>query len=525
MIEGPPLTLPDDMVWVGDYPSEGARLSPGHPAIIAPEKNVQLTFAEFEEQVARASGFIAGRGLGAGDRLAWLGTNSDLFYIVFFAAIRLGVIVVPINWRCAAPEISYFISDSGARLLLCDPEFLSVAGQATTNLAAQPDVIATEQVPGSDAGLRQLLAQTDPMQVPTPHDDAVCVQLYTSGTTGKPKGTLCTHRALTVSRYCEVQMPDFPDWEGGTVVSAMPHFHIGGLSWMTMALKRRSTCVITADPSPGNIVRLLKEYGASSTFSVATVIRGIIQELKRTSEQLPQLDTIFYGASPIGESLLRDAMETLGCRFGQFFGMTEATGSLTFLAPRYHDLERPELMSSVGRVLPGMALDIRDPQGRSLAPGEHGEIWAQTPALMAGYWGREDATAEAVVDGWYRTGDGARFDADGFLYLTDRIKDMIVSGGENIYPNEVEEVLRAHPSVSDVAVVGTPDERWGEAVTAIVEIVPGAQLVPAELREFARQRIAAYKCPKEIEIRETLPRTASGKIQRAKARAELLDNT
>lgn len=521
MIEGPELVLPDPMTWVGDYPRLGAERSADIPALVFPERDVTLTYSAFEDQVRRATGLLESFGLDSGSRVAYLGKNNELFFVVLFAALRLGVIVVPLNWRCRAAEIRFFLEDSLSELLFVDAEFLPVVDEATRQVEPTPEVLLAES-DGNGSGLRNRLASVEPVIRAQPwEDDAVCLQLYTSGTTGRPKGALITHRALTVSRYCEYQMPGFPDWSGSTMISAMPNFHIGGISWMLIGLARQSTCVVTTDPSPASIVRLLDEHGGSCTFAVASLIRGIVDELKRTGRKLPALETIFYGASPIGEALLREAMEALGCGFAQFFGMTEATGSVTFLAPENHDLERPERLSSVGKVLPGMALDIRDPDGKSLPAGEAGEIWAATPALMAGYWNRQETTNEVVVDGWYRTGDGGRFDTDGFVYLTDRIKDMIVSGGENIYPNEIEELLRQHPEVQDVAVVGVADDTWGEAVVAVVERPPGTAGETDVLFAFLRERLAAYKCPKRIYYRDVLPRTASGKIQRAVVRREL----
>jgi acyl-CoA synthetase (AMP-forming)/AMP-acid ligase II len=524
MNQGPPLTLETGLPWVGDYPSEGSRLTPDRVAVLVPEKEISLTFTDFEQRIQQACQYLGSRELEAGDRVAYLGKNSDLFYILFFASIRMGLVMVPLNWRCVAGEVAFFIADSECKLLVTDEEFLDTVHSACSELDARPAIVVTEISSAGEAGLRQLLDSLSPAVIAVPRDDSICLQLYTSGTTGRPKGTLCTHRAISLSRFCEVQMPGFPDWSGETIISAMPHFHIGGISWMMMGLKRQSTCVLTSDPSPGNIVALLKAHNAGSTFTVATVIRGIIQELKATGERLPELKTIFYGASPIGEALLRETMETLGCQFGQFFGMTEVTGSVTFLAPEFHSLSRPETMASVGKVLPGMAVEIRDSHGIPLADGTNGEIWVKTPAIMAGYWRRQDATDEVLVDGWYRTGDGGRLDEQGFLYLTDRIKDMIVSGGENIYPNEVEEAIRGHPAVQDVAVIGLPDERWGEVVTAVIESVPGEQVDTAGLLEFLGTRLAAYKRPKLIKFRAALPRTASGKIQRAKARADLLED-
>jgi acyl-CoA synthetase (AMP-forming)/AMP-acid ligase II len=281
--------------------------------------------------------------------------------------------------------------------------------------------------------------------------------------------------------------------------------------------------VLTADPSAPNLTRLIREHGAARTFAVPTVIRDIVDEVRRSGQPLPSLQMFFYGAMPIGETLLRDAMNTLGCSFLQFYGMTEVTGSATFLAPRYHSLERPELMQSVGRPFAGEEVEIRDEHGRRAPPETAGEIYVRTPTLMAGYWRRAEATAAAIdAEAWYRTGDGGRLTADGFLYLTDRIKDMIITGGENVYPNEVEEVLVRHHAVQAAAVVGRADRRWGEAVVAVVELAPGQSVGAPELIAFTRVNLAGYKCPKAVYFVPALPRTASGKIRRHEAKKQAL---
>jgi acyl-CoA synthetase (AMP-forming)/AMP-acid ligase II len=224
---------------------------------------------------------------------------------------------------------------------------------------------------------------------------------------------------------------------------------------------------------------------------------------------------------PIGEALLRETMDVLRCSFGQVFGMTEISGAATFLEPQDHDLARPHLLRSVGRPYPGMEIEIRGPDRRVLACEEHGEIWIRSPTRMLGYWRLPEVTAQALVDGWYATGDGGHLDAEGYLYLTDRIKDMIVSGGENVYPAEVEEMLRSHPAVLDAACVGMAHAVWGECVVAIIESRPGIPATEESLREFARARIAHYKCPKRYVFTGALPRTASGKVRRAELRAAL----
>lgn len=299
----------------------------------------------------------------------------------------------------------------------------------------------------------------------------------------------------------------------------MPNSHIGGISWVLMGLIRRCTVVLSADPSPGNLLNLMRSHRAEYSFIVPTVIRGLVDELRAGNAGQPvRLRGMFYGAMPMSEQLLHAAMAVFACPFLQFFGMTEVAGAATRLPPGDHDPARPGLLKSVGKPYPGMSIEIRGPDRRLLRSGEHGEVWIKSPTAMQGYRNLPDKTGEAIIDGWYATGDGGYLDADGYLYLTDRIRDMIVSGGENVYPAEVEEALRHHPAVLDAAVVGMPDERWGELIAAAVELRPGATATAQELQDVAREYIAAFKSPKLIRFFAQLPRTAAGKVQRGEIR-------
>ena len=519
MIEGPPITGEEDMIWVGDYVRLGAQAFPERLAILTAETGESLNYAELDRRIGRATALFAARGLGRGDRFAYLGKNSGFFYTLFFAAIRGGFVIVPLNWRCALPEIAYFVEDSAPKLLFSDPEFVSLAQKASG--ANGPPVLSTSAGHGAlSEFVTDIAAAGDTVDDTVPHGEADCLLLYTSGTSGSPKGSMCTHRAISLMRHGEVLFPDFPVWTGEIMVCGMPNFHIAGISWMLIGLMRGTECILTADASAPNLTWLIREYGATRTFAVPTVIRDIVDEVRRSGDPLPTLKMFLYGAMPIGETLLRDAFETLGCTFGQFYGMTEVAGSATFLGNAYHSLVRPDLMQSVGRPLPGVSIDIRDPDGRSVVTGNSGEIYLRTPTLTKGYWNRPEATAAAIdADGWYRTGDGGRLDANGFLYLTDRIKDMIITGGENVYPNEVEEILVRHPAVTASAVIGEPHPRWGESVVALVERTAGGEISGDELIAFARKQIAAFKTPKAVVFVDALPRTASGKIRRQEARS------
>ncbi len=334
---------------------------------------------------------------------------------------------------------------------------------------------------------------------------------------------MLSHRAISVARWVELDAPDWRDWtDDDVILSAMPNFHSGGLAWMLIGLMRMLTCILTADPSPANVLALSRRHAVTRTFIVPSVVRIILDAVEASGEPAPPLKTIFYGAAPMDVALIKRCMKVFGaCGFGQFYGMTEAAGSVTFLAPREHSVERPDLLRSVGRALPGYELEVRDAQGVPLLPGQHGELWVKSPTVMQGYWKLPAATEDAIVDGWYRTGDGGYLNTEGFVYLTDRIRDMIISGGENVYPVEVEQVLRLHPAVQDVVVIGVPDQKWGETVCAVVEWREGESATLEALRDFARTHIAAYKLPTLLRTALTLPRTATGKLQRGEVRKRI----
>jgi len=522
--DGIPLVRLDEMLWIGDVASRGALLHPARPALIFAERGKTLTYAELERYSNAFVEQLRLRGLNPGDRIAYFGRNSDLYYPVLFGAIRAGIVLVPLNWRQSAAEVAFQLENSQARWLLLDEELEGIVRVAVSELSAPPLVMHIDG-PDDQENLRSLLANaTDVVVTAAAHDaEQTVLQVYTSGTTGRPKGVLITHGCLSIARHAECISPDWSDWlEGEVSLSAMPNFHVGGLSWVLMGLVRQSTVVITADPLPGNMLRLICEYSVDRSFIVPTVIRSIVDELHCRNEPAPSLKGIYYGAMPMSEILLQESIALFNCRLGQFFGMTELTGTATFLPPDEHRLSSPGRLKSVGRPIAGMSLEIRDPEGRVLECGQSGEVWIKAPTLMQGYWGQPEKTAEVLVQGWFATGDGGYLDDSGFLYLTDRIKDMIVSGGENIYPVEVEEAFLKHPAVLAAGVVGVPDERWGEMVVAVLELRPNHSVTEEQLRAHVRDRIAGYKCPKIIRF-DDLPRTASGKIQRGQLRLRMLD--
>lgn len=518
-VDGPTLKNSENFTYIAEIP----KLANTEIAIIFAEKQRATSYADLQAQSAAFADYLESCGLSAGDRIAYLGVNNDDFFSVMFACIFAGVVLVPLNWRLSIPEISYQLEDSEAKLLIHDVGFESVAKAAAALLTHPLSFLNVEEQ--LYELLRQQVELSKHVEVrKSPRDfDQIILQMYTSGTTGKPKGTLISHGALSIARQAELESTHFSHLVPSCIsLSAMPNFHIGGMSWVLMGLIRRGTVIISADPSPGNMLALLKKYHAKHSFIVPTALRAMIDSLKTSGDAAPIMDGIYYGAMPIGESLLAELIQTFNCPLVQFFGMTENTGSVTVLGPETHDPARPNLLKSVGQPYPGMSLEIRNNEGALAATGERGEIWVSSPALMSGYWKLPEASEKAIIDGWYATGDGGYVDADGFLYLTDRIKDMIVTGGENVYPAEIEEVLRTFTGVLDAAVVGIADEKWGERVIALVELRPGVDAeILDQLMLHCGSNLARYKCPKELRF-GTLPRTASGKVQRAVVRQSFI---
>lgn len=505
------------LILPSEYPNVFAAHTPDKPAIIFGTHS--WTYEQLDRGCNAAAALLRQFGVSKGARFAYMGKNSDLFFLMLIGSIRAGAVMVPINWRNTAAETRYVFEDSEATLVVADSEFVTLVKDADSR--GLPLIVADH---GTDEGLRARIQAAEPL-ARTPCDPrAPCLQLYTSGTTGRPKGVVTSQYAFGIHRHIETVSGYFDDWgDDEVLLSPLPSFHIGGMSWVCTALVRGATVHIIADTSPVTILDSCLEHGITRTFIVPTLVRALIEEMDRRGVRVPTLRGIHYGAASMDPALLERSVDRLGCRFLQYYGMTEISGTMSILGPGQHDAGNPALLRSVGRALPGFSIAIRDQDAKLLPIDTPGEIWVKGPSLLIEYWNQPEATAEALIDGWYRSGDGGRIDSNGFLFLTDRIKDMIVSGGENVYPAEVEAVLRDHPAVLDCAVFGLPHPKWGEGVTAALELRPGQHVDPDEVMSFARKSLAAYKVPRRIEVGLQLPRTASGKVQRGLIRKHFLD--
>ncbi len=486
-------------------------------------KGQDVAYHELDNNSNRAANGLLACGLEKGDRIAFLGKNSPVYFELIAAVSKTQTVVTPINWRLAGPELIYVVNDCKAKLIFADAEYCEALTQLGSSLLFDPILICVDgDVPMAEPYAQWLSKHTDldPRLDESADDDVV--QLYTSGTTGKPKGAVLSDRGLLALRG---QEPDdiMQDWQlyelGETGLLAMPCFHVGGTSFGLGIIHSGAHAVIIPEYDPNEVLTLIEKYKVSKIFMVPAALKIILESPRIDDVDLTSLKFIFYGASPIPSELMRESIDRFGCGFVQMYGMTESGGTIVALPPEDHDPEGNEKMKSVGKPLWGVELKIIDEQGNTLRPGTIGEIATRSAKNMKAYWNRPEASKEAFDrDGWLRTGDAGYLDEQGYLYIHDRVKDMIISGGENVYPAEVENAVYSHPDVSDVAVVGVPDSKWGEAIKAFVVLKPGVSEDAQAIIDFSRTQIAAYKCPKSISFVDSLPRNASGKVLRRELR-------
>lgn len=493
---------------------------PGHQASIRPDETAMLfegrvtTYRDLETRSNQVAQGLLTLGVQPGERVAYLAKNLDIYYEILFGAVKVRGAMTGINNRLAPPEIAYVLKDSKASTLFVSPEFFDAIASIRGECPDLKNVIALEashnEWPSYEAW-RDGFDATPPGLDNHPDDDVV--QLYTSGTTGFPKGVQLSS-ANYFGFFSQAAQLEWSSYGAGeAVMNAMPLFHVAGVNVGILCLAQGAKAVILREINPAEILRLIPEEKIVHAFWVPAVILMLTQIPTIRQVDFSNLKQVFYGASPIAEDLLKEAIDIMGCRFTQLYGLTETVGAGTYLPHEAHDPAWNKLRSC-GVPWPGAFVKTIDENGNATKTGEVGEIVIKSNFVMKGYWNRPEATAEAIRDGWFYTGDAGYFDNDGFLFIFDRVKDMIVSGGENVYPAEVENAIFGHEAVADVAVIGIPSEKWGEEVKAIVVKAPGMDPSPEEIIAYAREKIAGYKVPKSVDFIEALPRNPSGKILR-----------
>jgi acyl-CoA synthetase (AMP-forming)/AMP-acid ligase II len=476
----------------------------------------RLTYSELERRSNAAAGLLQALGAQPGERVAWLGKNCEAWYELMFGAAKARACLAPINTRLAVPEIAFILQDSGARLFFVTPDFFAAARELVGQIDRDVRVIAVD---GEAAGFESYAtlrdkAEARALEPPRLEDDVL--QLYTSGTTGLPKGVRLNNANYAAFLALRSRVEGFDYSADDTVLIVMPLFHVAGTNISYSGLAAGGRLIVVADFNPAEVLRLIEQEKVAHIFLAPVMINVLLQTPQAQTTDFSSLKTVSYGASPISEAVLKAATARFGCGFIQFYGMTETCGAGTTLAPSAH---HGDLLRSCGKPWETLETRIADENGATLPAGQIGEIEIRGPIVMAGYWNRPEATAGTIrPDGWLRTGDAGYMNDDGYVFVHDRVKDMIVSGGENVYPAEVENAILGCPGVADAAVIGVPDERWGEAVKAVVVPAPGEAPDPDTIIAWARQRIAGFKAPKSIDFIEALPRNPSGKVLRRELR-------
>lgn len=488
-----------------------AQQRPASPALSF--EGVTWSFAELHELSSRSAQALLNEGVKAGDRVALLTKNRAEFYELLFACNKIGAILVGLNWRLAAGEIEAIVADAKPSVLFLGPDEQTLFNATSRATPGLKRVV----VFGEEYAAFRSANTIDPCHVG--QDDDVALLLYTSGTTGLPKGVMLTNQNMAFTRKLGETWGMGPD---SVNLVAMPMFHIGGTGYGTSTMLRGGHTVLMREVNPVVAIDLIARYKVTHTFFVPAVVQSLLLTAGIEKADFSSLQLLMYGASPIGDVLLRQALDVLKCNFMQAYGMTETAGTVLDLPPKDHALEGPRsgLLKSCGRAYPWVELRIIDPTTLTdVKTGEVGEIWLKSGMVMKGYWNKPEASAEAIMPGgWLRTGDAAYQDSEGYVYMFDRFKDMIISGGENIYPAEVENVMNGHPAVKEVGVIGIPHQRWGETPMAVVVLRSGQTADPSELIAFTRDRLAHYKCPTSVVIANELPRNASGKLLKRELR-------
>ena len=475
------------------------------------------TFADLERRANQVANGVIAAAVPPQGRVAILDTNSDRFFELLFGVARANRVLVPVHWRLAPEEVCAIINDASAELLFVGERLLDTVACIRHRLTSVRRVIALE---GRSVDCDGYVCWRDQQDARDPSIDVdrsdVVLQVYTSGTTGHPKGAQLTNDNLvsvlpeTLRQY---------NWnEADVILVCLPVSHVGGSLWGLAGFYTGARSVILSDAVPADILRAIADHRVTKILVVPALMRFLLQSPEIEQADLSSLTLVIYAGSPMPVDLLGAALAKFRCGLGQLYGLTETSGGVTYLTPDDHRLCSGNRLRSCGRPLGRVEIRIVNAEGVDVPHGEIGEILCRSPQVMKGYWNRPEETARALTDGWLRTGDAGYVDAEGYLYIHDRLNDAIVSGGENVYPAEVEIALRAHPAVADVAVVGVPDDSWGESVKAFVVRTPNSDLTAFDVIAHARSRIAGFKAPKTVEFVDALPRNATGKVLRRELR-------
>ena len=508
---------------IGDLPRRNRKLYPNRVAVI--DGQVQLTFTEFDGRINRLANAILSFGLKQGDRVAVLYANGYRYLELYFATAKAGMVIIPLNYRLVFSELSVILEESQPELLFFGKDYWDTVQALRRRFPELQLVCIDEEMPGVTdyESLIAGFADEDPMIAI--REDDLAVLGYTGGTTGRPKGVMTTHRNVVINCFQTALALGFT--ADDRFLSVAPLFHAGGVTGSLRFSLVGGSNVILNSSDPDVILRHIQDFGVTHLLLVPSLLHRILEKADLSRYDLSSLKCIIYGTAPMHLETLKKAMDTFQCGFAQTYGSTETFTTISVLTPKDHAMfkeSQTEKLLSAGQPVCGLEVKIVDNNGREVPRGEIGEIVVRGPNVMKGYWRQPEITAEALRDGWYFTGDIGRLDDQSYLYVVDRKKDMIISGGENIYSKEVEDALLKHPAVSECAVIGVPDEVWGESVKAFVILKPGMSVPEHELIEHCKRHLASYKKPRFIEFVEDLPRSGSGKVLKNKLREAVRQN-
>jgi acyl-CoA synthetase (AMP-forming)/AMP-acid ligase II len=502
---------------LADIPRYWAACTPEQAALRQDDRSV--SYAELDDRSDRIAAAITAAGITPGGHIGLLDRNSIEFFELWFGAAKAGCALAPFNWRCAEAELIELVTDAQTPILIVGPDFADLARRVRDATPIDMEVVTVGQdgeLPSLDTWLHRHTGSVPAVRL---HPEDIALLAYTSGTTGRPKGAQLSHRAFA-NWFLISSLERTETWNTGEVLlMVMPSFHLAG-SWVSLpALYHGGTIVVQPTFEPEAFLAAVDRYRPTITCLVPTAIQILLDHPSAAGKDFSSLRRVLYAGSPIGPDTLRRAISTFVCELTQFYGTSE-TYIITLLRPQEHDPDRPDMLASCGQTVPLVDARTVDDEGIDVPPGEVGEVLVRSPMMFSGYWNRDEDTAAALIDGWYHTGDLGRRDEAGYLYLVDRLKDMIVTGGENVYSVEVERALARHPEVAACAVVGVPDERWGERIVAHVVTHADSEVNSTDLVAFCRSQIAGYKVPKQIHLADALPTTPSGKIRKDVLRRE-----
>jgi acyl-CoA synthetase (AMP-forming)/AMP-acid ligase II len=482
------------------------------------EGSAQRTYAQLNERSNAIANRLLEMGVKRGDPIGYIGKNSIEVFEVWFAASKIGCTFAPFNWRLAAAELVAILDDARPPIVFAGTEIADTMRKVRERTGTKFEIVEFLPSTVPDGGLAIWAKGTSTIDpcVKISGDD-IALLSYTSGTTGLPKGVTARHEAFQYSFLCGTLEPALARYDDDILLMSMPNFHLGG-SWVSIAaLYHGATISILPAFDPEVLVTTLRRDRPTIVPPVPTAIQLLVSRPDVTSDDFRSVRSIIYFGSPIGQQLLKNAIDKFRCEFCQSYGTTESYFNTIFRHDDHLSADATRL-ASCGRPLPMVYMKVIDGKGEEVPRDTVGELLVYTPMMMSGYRNRPEATSEVLRDGWYRTGDLAKQDADGFFYIVDRAKDMIISGGENVYSAEVELALLKHPAIVMAAVIGIPDQNWGEKVTALVVPKPGMEISEGELQQHCRAYLAGYKVPKTVLFETSLPLTPSGKVQKAPLR-------